>query len=461
MMISENCGIFGVYNHSDSVSLTLLGLYSLQHRGQESVGVVYHKDSRFLQLKGMGLVNEFVKNIELNKHKGEFAIGHIRYSTTGSSTAENIQPLLINSYKGIIGVAHNGNLINAKELKDNLRKRGAIFQTSLDSEIILHLIAHSKKNTLKEAIISALKRIKGGFSLLFITENGIYAARDPMGNRPLCIGKIGKGFIVSSEDCALKIAGAKILRPVQPGEIVFIENNKISSTFYAPKQKVSQCVFELIYFARPDSNIFGFPVNQFREECGRQLARESPVEADLVISVPDSGNYAALGFSRETGVPFEIGLVRNHYIGRTFIQSKQVIRENDVKLKLMPVENILKNKKIVIVDDSIVRGTTSRKIVKILHEAKVKEVHFRIASPPYKYPCYYGIDTPDEKEFIAHKMSINEIKRYLEVDSLSYLSLSGLKKVLGNHKDDFCFACFNGKYPQKPRIKLKKEILEE
>ncbi len=461
-MLSEDCGIFGIYNSQNSVASTFLGLYSLQHRGQESVGVIYkNRNNKYIQLKGMGLVNEYIKKIDLNEHKGKIAVGHIRYSTTGSSTAQNIQPLLINSYKGFIGVAHNGNLINAKELKDGLRKNGAVFQTSLDSEVILHLIAHSKKKDLKLAVVEALQKIKGGFALLFITDNGIYAARDTMGNRPLCIGKVRGGYAVSSEDSALRIVGAKILREVQPGEIVFIEKNRMTSYFYTNKIKPAHCVFELIYFARPDSRVFGSFVNQFRESCGRQLARESYIDADIVIPVPDSGNYAALGFSKESGIPFGMGLVRNHYIGRTFIQSQQIIRENDVKLKLMPIENVLKGKRVVVVDDSIVRGTTSKKIVKIIRESKAKEVHLRISSPPYRYPCYYGIDTPDEKEFIAHKMSIKEIKDYLGVDSIEYLSLDGLQNALGNKSDDFCFACFNGKYPQKPKIKLKKEVLEK
>ncbi|MBN1898205.1 MAG: amidophosphoribosyltransferase [Spirochaetes bacterium] len=459
-MLSEDCGIFGVYNHSDSVSLTFLGLHSLQHRGQESLGVVYHNRNGFKQLKGMGLVNQFLKNIDLSRHRGRVAIGHTRYSTTGSSSSSNIQPLLINSYKGLIGVAHNGNLINAKMLKDNLRQKGAIFQTALDSEVILHLIAHSREKDLKKAIIASLKKIRGGFAFLFITEKGLCAARDPMGNRPLCLGKKGKSYIVSSEDSALKIVQAHSIREIQPGEIVFLEDDRITSAFFTTAIQKAHCIFELIYFARPDSTLFGLPVNQFREECGKQLARDSSLQADVVIAVPDSGNYAALGFSRESGIPFEMGLVRNHYIGRTFIQAKQLVRENDARLKLMPVENILKNKKVVIVDDSIVRGTTSRKIVKILREARVKEVHFRIASPPYLHPCYYGIDTPDENEFIAHRMDISGIRKFLQVDSLHYLSMNGLKQVLGERKNDFCFACFNGRYPQKVKIKLKKEILE-
>jgi amidophosphoribosyltransferase len=459
--LTENCGLFGVYNNPKAVELTFLGIYSLQHRGQESCGVVYYDSNKFHQLKSMGLVNEFLKRIDLKNIKANSAIGHIRYSTTGDSSPVNIQPILINSYKGSIAVAHNGNLTNAKELRDYLHKKGAIFQTTVDSEVILHLISHSKFNSIDESIRDALKKIKGGFALLFLTKDAIYCARDSMGNRPLCIGKKNSTYFVSSEDCALNIVGAKFIREVNPGEVVKITNKGLESFYFENKIKNAHCVFELIYFARPDSKIFNINVNQFREECGKMLAYESPVQADFVIAVPDSGNYAALGYSKQSGIPFEIGLVRNHYIGRTFIQHTQTLRENDVKLKLMPIKNILENKKIIIIDDSIVRGTTIKKIIKILRSVNVKEIHLRIASPPYLFPCYFGIDTPNKEEFIAHKMSIAEIKNYLNVDSLHYLSIEGLKKVLKNDYKNFCFACFNGNYPQKIKEGLHKKILEE
>ncbi len=459
--LNEECGIFGIYNHKDCINLSFLGLYSLQHRGQESVGIVYNnKQNKLKQLKGLGLVSEFVKKIDIKQYKGNFSIGHVRYSTTGSTSSLNIQPLLIDSHKGLIGLAHNGNLINAKEIRDNLRKTGSIFQTTVDSEVILHIMAKSRKKNIADSAIEALNKIKGGYSLLFITKEGIMAARDPMGLRPLWIGKLNRSFIVSSEDSALKIINAKPIREIKPGEIVVINQDGIKSIQYAKSKKINQCVFELIYFARPDSTIFDFSVNKFREECGRQLVKESKVDADIVIAVPDSGNYAALGYSKESKIPFEMGLVRNHYIGRTFIQNTELIRENDVMIKLMPVSNILKNKKVVIIDDSIVRGTTSKKIVKILKQAGAKEVHFRIASPPYAHSCYYGIDTPDESKFIIHNHTIKGVEKFLGVDSLSYLSICGLQKILGNKKNKFCYACFNNKYPIQPKVKLKKEILE-
>lgn len=393
--MSEECGIFGIYNNKESVNLTLLGLYSLQHRGQESVGIAFNNNENKLKhYKGLGLVSEFVKTIDPQMHRGNYCIGHIRYSTTGSSSNLNIQPLLIDCHKGLIGVAHNGNLINAKEYRDNFRKQGSIFQTTTDSEIILHLIAKSKKATITEAIIESLNKVKGGFSFLFITSEGMYAARDPLGIRPLWMGKLKNSYVFSSEDCAMKIIDAKPIREVNPGELIFINEKGMKSIQYTKRINPHHCIFELIYFARPDSNLFGFPVNEFREACGRQLAKESNVKADLVMSVPDSGNYAALGFSKEAKIQFEMGMVRNHYIGRTFIQKSQGIRENDVKIKLMPVSNILKNKEIIVIDDSIVRGTTSKKIIKILRETKAKKIHFRIASPPYAHSCYYGIDTP-------------------------------------------------------------------
>jgi len=460
--LNEECGIFGIYNNKDSVNLTFLGLYSLQHRGQESVGLVYNnKKNKLRQLKGLGLVSQYIKTIDMNRYKGDFSIGHVRYSTTGSTSSVNIQPLLIDSHKGMLGIAHNGNLINAGQIRDKLRKIGAIFQTTVDSEVILHLIARSKKKTIADAVIESLKIAQGGFSLLFITKEGIIAARDPRGFRPLWLGKLKNSFIVSSEDSALRIINAKPIREIKPGELVVINKNGLRSIHYDRSKEISQCVFELIYFARPDSTIFGFSVNEFREECGRELAKESGVKADIVIAVPDSGNYAALGYSKGSGIPFEMGLVRNHYIGRTFIQNTQLIRENDVKIKLMPVSNILKGKKVVIIDDSIVRGTTSKKIVKILKQGGAKEIHFRIASPPYAHSCYYGIDTPDETTFIKHNNTIAGIRKFLGVDSLSYLSIEGLQKILGKEKNKFCFACFNNKYPIKPKIKIQKNIFEK
>lgn len=459
--LNEECGIFGIYNHPDTIKLLFLGLYSLQHRGQESVGIVYNNHKNKLkQLKGLGLVSQFVKKVNPDQYKGNFGIGHVRYSTTGRLTSLNTQPLLIDSHKGLIGLAHNGNLINAKEIRDSLRKSGAIFQTTVDSEVILHIIARSKKKNMIDAIVESLNRVKGGYSLLFISKEGLIAARDPRGIRPLWLGKLGRSYIVSSEDSAMKIIDAKAIREIKPGELIMINKNGIKSIQYANNVKTCQCVFELIYFARPDSTIFNFAVNEFREQAGQQLALESDVEADIVIPVPDSGNYAALGYSKQSKKQYEMGLVRNHYIGRTFIQNTQLMRDNDVKIKLMPVLNILKGKRVIIIDDSIVRGTTSKKIVNILKESGAKEVHFRVASPPYAHSCYYGIDTPNESEFIIHKKNIKEISKYLTTDSLAYLSIDGLQKILGSEKNKFCYACFNNRYPIKPKIKLKKEIFD-
>ena len=444
----EECGIFGIFNHQEASNLTYLGLYSLQHRGQESCGIVSSDGSHLFSHKSMGLVADVFGNPEVFKYlPGKAAIGHVRYSTTGESAIKNVQPILVNYSRGSIAVAHNGNIVNAQLIKDELEAWGSIFQTTMDTEIIVHLLAASKTNSLVERIVDALQRIKGAYSLLFLTETRMVAARDPNGFRPLCLGKLGASYVVASETCALDLIEAEYIRDIEPGEIVVIDKDGIQS--YQPLKKVqpSPCVFEFVYFARPDSYVFGKNVYMVRKELGRQLAREHKVDADIVIPVPDSGVPAALGYAEESGLLFELGLIRNHYIGRTFIEPQQSIRHFGVKIKLNPVHEALQGKRVVIIDDSIVRGTTSRKIVKMVRNAGAKEVHVRISSPPTSYPCYYGIDTPNRKELISSSHTVEEIRKYITADSLGYLSEEGLMQAVGADNTQYCTACFSGGYP--------------
>lgn len=445
---TEECGIFGIYGHPEAANLTYLGLYALQHRGQEACGIV-SSDGRSLHVhRSMGLVADVFGDQAIFRNlPGPAAIGHVRYSTTGDSVTKNVQPIKVDYSRGSIAVAHNGNLVNAQIVKDELEAWGSIFQTTMDTEVILHLLAASKQNSLEDRIAEALGRLKGAYCLLFLTETRMVAARDPQGFRPLCLGKLGDGWVVASESCALDLIEAEFVREVEPGEVIVITKDGITSHFPLKKAEPAPCIFEFVYFARPDSYIFGKNVYSVRKEFGRQLAREHQVDADIVIPVPDSGVPAALGYAQEAGLPFELGLIRNHYIGRTFIEPQQSIRHFGVKIKLNPVREILEGKRVVVIDDSIVRGTTSRKIVKMVRNAGAKEVHVRISSPPTSYPCYYGIDTPTRKELISSSHTLEEIRRYITADSLGYLSEEGLLQSVGAGNTPYCKACFSGNYP--------------
>jgi len=459
-MVHDNCGVFGIFGHRRAAELTYLGLYSLQHRGQESAGVVTSEQGAFHIHKSMGQVSEVFSNPEtIDKLTGSMAIGHTRYSTTGASSLLNIQPFMITNRRSNLAVAHNGNLTNSLELKHSLDSRGSIFQTTSDTEIILHLVATSKKRTRFDRICDALKRIKGSYSLVFLTEDSIIAARDPQGFRPLAIGKLRNTYLVASETCAFDILGAKYVRDVEPGEVVEITKSGIRSRQLKKNGKHAFCIFEYIYFSRPDSRIFGENVDKVRRRLGRLLAREHPVKADIVIGIPDSANTATLGFAEESGIKFEIGLIRNHYVGRTFIDPKQSVRDLDVRLKFNPVKGVLQGRRVVVVDDSIVRGTTSLKLVKMIREAGAKEIHFRVSSPPIISPCFFGIDMPTRKELIASNMSVERIERYLGVDSLRYLSLKGMLAMPSLPDTTFCHGCFSGHYPiAPPRVNGKDKL---
>lgn len=446
--IHEECGIFGIYGHPEAANLTYLGLYALQHRGQEGAGIC-SSDGRQLYLeKSMGLVADIFSEKRLRRLPGYLAIGHNRYSTSGTSALKNVQPIVANFALGSLAIAHNGNLVSSLDLRTSLENEGAIFQSSSDSEVIVHLIAHSKGYDFYERIIHAIKQITGSFSLLILREKELIAIRDPFGVRPLSLGKKDDSYVIASETCAFDLIGATYIRDIEPGELLVINEHGLKSLKPFNSFRRAFCVFELIYFSRPDSNIFnGSNVNEMRKEFGRQLARESDTEADLVIPVPDSGVPAALGFSETSKIPFDYGLIRNHYIGRTFIEPKNHIRHFGVKIKLNPVRKLLEGKKLIVIDDSIVRGTTSKKIVKMLREGGgAKEVHLKISSPPTIGPCYYGIDTPTRRELIASSHLIEEIRKYITADSLSYLSLEGLKDIVPN-SHNFCTACFDTNYP--------------
>ncbi len=459
-MVRDKCGVFGIFGNSRAAEMSYLGLYALQHRGQESAGIVTSDKGQFNLHKAMGQVSEvFGKKSNIEKLTGRNAIGHTRYSTTGASSLLNIQPFLITNRNSHLAIAHNGNLTNSLELKTKLDAQGSIFQTTSDTEIILHLAAVSKKKTQFERICSALKKLRGAYSLLLMTEDSIIAARDPQGFRPLALGKLGKSWLVASETCAFDIVGAKYIRDIEPGEVVEISAKGVKSTFLKDNSRHAFCVFEYIYFARPDSKVFGENVDKVRRRLGRLLAREHPVEADIVIGIPDSANTATLGYAEESGIRFEIGLIRNHYVGRTFIDPSQKTRDFDVRLKFNPVTGVLKNRRVVLVDDSIVRGTTSKKIIKMIREAGAKEIHFRVSSPPIISPCFFGIDMPTRKELIAANQSVTKIEKYLEVDSLRYLSVEGMLAMPSLPDTTFCHGCFTGKYPIKvPQINGKMRL---
>jgi len=444
--LHEECGIFGIFGHPDAANLTYLGLYSLQHRGQESAGIVSSDGKRLYGEKAMGLVADIFGEERIKKLPGHMAIGHNRYSTTGDSIAINIQPILVNFALGGLAIAHNGNLVNAGILKDELEAYGSIFQSTMDSEVIIHLIAQSKAATLHDRIVDALGHVQGSYSILIITEEEMIAVRDPHGFRPLSLAEHDGAYVVASETCAFDLIEATYIRDIAPGEMVVINSKGISSSFPFKPAQPSHCIFEFIYFARPDSMVFGQNVYTIRKNFGRQLARETGVPADVVIPVPDSGVPAALGYAEEAGIPFDTGLIRNHYIGRTFIEPRQSIRHFGVKIKLNPVKDALRGKRVVVVDDSIVRGTTSKKIIKMIRNAGASEIHMRISSPPTSFPCYYGIDTPTRQELIASTHSIEEIRKYITADTLGYISLDGIQKVVSQPMD-YCQACFDGEYP--------------
>jgi amidophosphoribosyltransferase len=445
--LKEECGVFGIFGHPEAANLTYLGLYALQHRGQESAGIAASDGTQVRISKSMGHVADAFSEKTLEKLPGTIAVGHVRYSTAGDSNVDNAQPILIECAHGQIAIAHNGNLVNAGELKDELGRHGAIFQTSTDTEVILHLYARSRAMTTDEAIIEALSHVQGAFSLTIMTKDRLIAVRDPHGFRPLAIGRLGDAVIVCSETCALDLIGATYVRDVEPGEVVIVSAGGVKSYKPFAPAPSTQCVFEHVYFARPDSYVFGESVNEVRTNLGRLLAREKPVEADVIVPVPDSGVCAAIGFAEESGIPMRVGLIRNHYVGRTFIEPQQSIRHFGVRVKLNPVRSILEGRRVVLVDDSLVRGTTSRKIVKMVKAAGAKEVHMRISCPPTISPCFYGVDTPRRSELIAATHTLEEIQKYIGADSVGYLSLEGLLSAVGTRRSSYCTSCYTGQYP--------------
>jgi len=443
----DECGVFGIFGHPEASSLTSLGLYALQHRGQESAGIAVADGAKMRVVRGMGQVADAFKEETLAGLGGHLAIGHTRYSTAGDSTIENAQPFLIDCAHGQIAVAHNGNLVNARELRDDLVRAGSIFQTTSDTEVVLHLYARSKAPTVEEAFVESISQVAGAFSMVLLTKNRLIAARDPHGFRPLALGRLGDAWIVCSETCAMDLIGATYEREVEPGELLIISDGGLRSIKPYPPAQLAHCVFEHVYFARPDSYVFGRSVNEVRTSFGRILAAEAPVPADVIVPIPDSGVCAAIGFGEASGVPVRFGLIRNHYVGRTFIQPQQSIRDFGVKVKLNPVRSILEGKRVVLVDDSIVRGTTSRKIVRLVKAAGAREVHLRISCPPTVSPCFYGVDTPSRKDLIGATHTVEQIRDFVEADSLAYLSLQGLREAVGDTRNIYCTSCYTGVYP--------------
>ena len=443
----DECGVVGVYGHLDAANLAYLGLYALQHRGQESAGIVASNNGSMHLEVGMGLVADVFSDIRLKKLPGNIAIGHNRYSTTGGSRIKNAQPCLIEYAGGTMAMGHNGNLVNASEIREELGAAGAIFQSTNDSEVIVHLMAQSRRNSFVDRAVAALSQVKGAYSIVLMSENELIAARDPQGFRPLCLGKLGGAYIVASESCVMDLLEAEFIREIEPGELILINQFGIKSFYPFPKTATKQCIFEHIYFSRPDSYLFGRSVYSVRKLMGKVLAREKPVEADVVVPVPDSGVISAMGYSEESEIPFQMGLIRNHYVGRTFIEPQSQIRNFGVKIKLNAVKPVIEGKRVIIIDDSIVRGTTSKKIVRMLREVGAKEVHVRISSPPTTHSCFYGIDTPTKGELVASNLDIDQTCEYLGADSLHYITLEKMLEIFGEQKDDFCAACFDGRYP--------------
>ncbi len=458
--MKEHCGVFGVYDHPDAAQLTYLGLYALQHRGQESAGIAISDNSRVTCHLGMGLVTEVFPEQRLTALGGRIAAGHVRYSTTGASDVRNAQPFCVGYQQGSIAIAHNGNLVNSRELKQELEAGGSIFQSTMDSEIIVHLIARSKARTLEERVAEALSRVRGAYSLVILTGSQLIAARDPNGFRPLCIGHVDEATVLASETCALDLIRARYLREVEPGEIVTIDDDGMRSLKPFEAAPQSFCIFELIYFARPDSLMFCTSVHTTRKRQGKRLADEHPTNADLVMPIPDSGNAAALGFAESSGLPFDMGIVRNHYVGRTFIQPSARIRDLGVRVKLNPVPDVVGGKRVGVIEDSIVRGTTSRARMRALRDSGAREVHMRVSCPPLTNPCFYGIDFHTTRELVASSRSVPEIAEYIGVDSLGYLSLEGLLASMPAPAENFCLACFTGQYPVEVPKGLTKSALE-
>jgi amidophosphoribosyltransferase len=459
----DECGVFGIYNHPEAAHLAYLGLYAQQHRGQESAGIVSSNGRKIYHHKGMGQVADVFTEEVLKRLRGRLAIGHTRYSTAGDSALLNAQPVIAGFNRGLVALAHNGNLTNARLLRKRLEESGSIFQTTSDTEVLLHLIARSDHKDFEDALAESLLQLEGAYSMVLLSGDRVYAIRDPRGFRPLAIGMMIQNpnlplgpdlgreetYVFASETCAFDLIGARYVGDVQPGEIARVDGAGLTRFRFAPPSPRSYCVFEHVYFSRPDSIVFGRPVHAARETLGRRLAREAPADADIVVPVPDSGVAAAIGYSAESGLPFRFGLIRNHYVGRTFIEPEQNIRDFGVKLKLNPVRALLEGQRVVLVDDSIVRGTTSRKIVRIIREAGAKEVHVRVSCPPTVAPCYYGIDTPTQKELIAANYSLEGIREYLGADSLAYLSMDGLLQAVEDSRGEFCTACYTGNYPTK------------
>jgi amidophosphoribosyltransferase len=456
----ECCGVFGVFGHPDAAKLTYFGLYALQHRGQESAGIVASDGKNVVQHIGMGLVSEVFNEQNLDKLRGDRAIGHVRYSTTGSSLLKNAQPMLVQHGKLHMAIAHNGNLVNSLEIRSKLEQEGHIFQTTIDSEIFLQLLAKHIHKGLEEALVEALKQVVGAYSLVIMTQHTLIAARDPHGLRPLCLGMLNGGYVVASESCALDLIEAQYLRDIEPGEILMITEQGLRSLSMPSASRIAQCIFEFIYFARPDSTIFGHNVYTVRKNLGHNLVKEYRLEADLIMPFPDSGNYAALGYAEASGIPFEMGVIRNHYVGRTFIQPSQSMREFGVRIKLNPVKDLLKGKRVVVIEDSIIRGTTTRTRIKTIRAAGAREVHMLVSCPPHRFPCYYGIDFSNKGELIASNHSIEEIRRFIGLDSLRYLSLPGLISATETNKDQFCLSCFDGNYPTPVWDQFNKYCLE-
>ncbi|XOF34219.1 MAG: amidophosphoribosyltransferase [Candidatus Electrothrix sp. YB6] len=457
---THECGICGIYGHEDAAKLTYFGLYALQHRGQESAGIVSGDGHRMHLHKDMGLVPEVFTEANLQRLSGHLAVGHVRYSTTGESCIINTQPFMVTHQGTPLAVAHNGNLVNSVDLRNHLEQKGSIFQTTMDSEIVIQLMARTMHMGLVRAIKETFACIRGAYSLLLMTPDTMIAVRDPNGFRPLCLGRLeGGAYVVASETCALDLITAEYVRDIEPGEVLIINSDGIESVFPWSPTRRSYCIFEQVYFARPDSDIFGTNVYAVRKRMGEILAREAKIEADFVMPFPDSGNYAAIGYSQASGIPLEMGMIRNHYVGRTFIQPSQAMRDFSVRVKLNPVRSLLKGKRVVIVEDSIIRGTTGRSRVRSLRDAGAEEVHMLVSCPPTRHACYYGIDFPSSTELIASKKSLEGIRDHLGLDSLTYLSLDGLVEATGLTREDFCLACFNGNYPIAPDISFTKEIL--
>ncbi len=461
-MKKEYCGLFGIYGHPEAARMAYFGLYALQHRGQESAGICTWDGVKIREQRGMGLVADVFNERHLGKElKGDIAVGHIRYSTTGVSLIRNAQPFLVRFGDLRIAVAHNGNLVNTYELRRELESEGSIFQTTMDTEVLVHLIAKNMNgNTVEQAVIKACQKVKGAYSLIIMVNDKLIALKDPHGFRPLLLGRLGHDYVLASETCAFDLIEAEFIRPLEPGEMVVIHRGKLTSHRLAEPGPKRQCIFELIYFARPDSIIFGQTVYDCRKEMGRRLAREAPMDADMVMPFPDSGNYAALGYSQESGLPLELAMIRNHYVGRTFINPTQYMRDFGVRVKLNPVRSMIKGKRILIVEDSIVRGTTIRTRVKKLRELGAREIHMRVSCPPIRYPCFYGIDFSSKGELIAANHAVEDIARFIGLDSLHYLSIDGLLASV-TQGDDYCLACFDGNYPVPPPAEGGKHCLED